>query len=142
MPDPEVYKIKDIARILKISIPTAYELARKPEFPAIKIEKAIRISREAFEKWLSNNGTYVLEEEARQKNEFGKTAAKTIKKPRPKITVRGIVVFPDGSEKPIEELTPQERRQMAYNGNKAAAEAMGFKVKPKNFLVDKEKGEQ
>ena len=53
MPDIEIYKIADIARVMRISIPTAYELARKPDFPAIRVGKAIRISRLAFENWLS-----------------------------------------------------------------------------------------
>ena len=110
--DAEVYTIKDVARILKISITTAYELVRKPDFPALKVGKAIRIPKKEFEEWLATH----------PRKERGKP-----------LTVRSTVLFPDGTIKPIEELTPEERRILAFNLNKRAAEALGYKVKPRKF---------
>ena len=134
MSDPEVYKIKDIARILKISIPTAYELARKPDFPAIKIGKAIRISKEAFEKWLSSNGTHFQNVEkqfdkiTQPVKETQNSKIENRRQNKKTITVVGIVVYPDGSEKRFDELTQQERRDLAFYMNKVNAERQGFRA--------------
>lgn len=44
------------------------------------------------------------------------------------ITVVGIVVYPDGSEKRFDDLTQQERRDLAFYMNKVNAERQGFRV--------------
>jgi len=50
----DVLTVKDVSVILKISLPTAYQLFKRRDFPALRIGKAqqIKVSRAAFEKWL------------------------------------------------------------------------------------------
>lgn len=45
-------KVDDIAEILGISRGSAYELARRTDFPKIKIGRRIVIPRDAFLKWM------------------------------------------------------------------------------------------
>lgn len=49
----EVLTVPDIARYLRISRSAAYELVRRNDFPAIRINSTIRIMRSSFENWLS-----------------------------------------------------------------------------------------
>lgn len=44
--------VTDLAEILGVGRTTAYELCRRPGFPAIKIGKQIRIPREALMYWI------------------------------------------------------------------------------------------
>lgn len=44
------------------------------------------------------------------------------------ITVVGVVVYPDGSEKLFDDLTLQERRDLAFYMNKVNAEQQGFRA--------------
>ena len=48
-----VYTVKDIQNTLKISKTAAYALVDGTNFPVKRIGKAIRISKEVFENWLS-----------------------------------------------------------------------------------------
>lgn len=50
----DVLTVKEVAAILKISLPTAYQLFKRKDFPAHRLGKTqqIKVSRAAFEKWL------------------------------------------------------------------------------------------
>lgn len=50
----EVYKVKDIQEILKISKNAAYELIKSAPFPIIRIGNTYRIAKEGFDKWLNS----------------------------------------------------------------------------------------
>jgi excisionase family DNA binding protein len=51
--EPAVYSVPEIAALLDINLPKAYELARQPGFPAIQISnRRIVVPKAAFERWL------------------------------------------------------------------------------------------
>ena len=47
-----VLTVPEIAEMLGINIPKAYDLARREDFPAFKLGKRIIIPKDAFLKWL------------------------------------------------------------------------------------------
>lgn len=51
---PDVLCMDDVARYLRVSRSTAYELARRRDFPAIRLgrTRGVRVTREAFLEWL------------------------------------------------------------------------------------------
>ncbi len=49
---PLTVTIEEAARLLNISLPTAYELARKQNFPSFRIGKKILISRSGLQAWI------------------------------------------------------------------------------------------
>ncbi|HHX51354.1 MAG TPA: helix-turn-helix domain-containing protein [Clostridia bacterium] len=50
---PAVYTVLEVAALLDINVPSAYELARRPDFPAIRVSpRRIIIPRDAFHRWL------------------------------------------------------------------------------------------
>lgn len=51
-----VYNVPEIATMLDINLPAAYELAKQEGFPAVKIGKRIVIPKVAFNRWLENAG--------------------------------------------------------------------------------------
>ena len=51
--EPAVYSVPEVAALLEINLPKAYELARQEGFPAIRISpRRIVIPKEAFHRWL------------------------------------------------------------------------------------------
>ena len=52
---PLILEVSDIQRIMGISRTTAYELVHRPDFPAFRSGRLIRISREAFFEWMAKN---------------------------------------------------------------------------------------
>lgn len=50
----EVLNIEEIAGILNISKQSAYCLARRADFPVIRISRKIIVSKKAFFSWLEN----------------------------------------------------------------------------------------
>lgn len=46
------YMVKDIARILNVSITTGYAIVKEGNFKVIRIGRVIRISKQSFHKWL------------------------------------------------------------------------------------------
>ena len=44
--------VPEVAQVMGISRPTAYMLANRKDFPAIRLGKRILIPREPFETWL------------------------------------------------------------------------------------------
>ena len=48
-----VYTVKDIQKILKISRTAAYALVEGKHFPVKRIGRSIRVSKEAFDKWMN-----------------------------------------------------------------------------------------
>lgn len=59
--EPAVYEVPEIAALLKINLAKAYELARRKDFPAIRIGRRIVIPKAAFERWLDNQSCGNLE---------------------------------------------------------------------------------
>lgn len=51
---PPVLTMEDVARYLRIGRSAAYELARRPDFPAIRIGRYVRVNREAFLLWVGH----------------------------------------------------------------------------------------
>ena len=50
-----VYPVPEVAALLGINLPKAYELARQEGFPAIRISpRRIVIPKAAFERWLDS----------------------------------------------------------------------------------------
>lgn len=50
--EPGVYEVPFVASYMGISLAKAYELARRPDFPAIRIGRRIVVPKAAFERWL------------------------------------------------------------------------------------------
>ncbi|WP_245628941.1 helix-turn-helix domain-containing protein [Alicyclobacillus shizuokensis] len=48
---PPVLTMEDVAKYLRIGRTTAYELAHRPDFPAVRIRRLVRVNREAFLRW-------------------------------------------------------------------------------------------
>lgn len=44
--------VQDLAKAMDISLPTAYDLAHRADFPALRLGRKIVIPKAAFEKWL------------------------------------------------------------------------------------------
>ncbi len=49
-----IYTVKDIQRILQISKTAAYALVDGTHFPVKHIGRSIRVSKEAFDRWLND----------------------------------------------------------------------------------------
>ena len=52
----ETYLVKEVAEILGIGLNTAYEAARRDDFPAIKVGGRILIPKKRFDRWLEEGG--------------------------------------------------------------------------------------
>lgn len=52
---PLILTATELAEILKISKPTAYELMNRTDFPLLKIGRCKRVLRDEFFEWLSSN---------------------------------------------------------------------------------------
>ncbi len=50
--EPAVYSVPEVAALLEINLPKAYELARQEGFPSIRIGRRIVVPKEAFHRWL------------------------------------------------------------------------------------------
>ncbi|MCL6633926.1 MAG: helix-turn-helix domain-containing protein [Alicyclobacillus herbarius] len=48
---PPVLTMNDVARYLRIGRTAAYELAHRPDFPALRIGRLVRVNRETFLHW-------------------------------------------------------------------------------------------
>jgi excisionase family DNA binding protein len=51
---PPVLTMEDVAQYLRIGRTAAYELARRPDFPAVRIGRYIRVNRDAFLRWFGH----------------------------------------------------------------------------------------
>lgn len=49
---PEVLTVREIAHYLRIGKSLAYDLARRKDFPAIRLGRTVRVHRDAFLRWL------------------------------------------------------------------------------------------
>jgi excisionase family DNA binding protein len=47
-----VYTVREVAALLGMCLPKAYELVRQEGFPAIRIGRRIVVPKEAFHRWL------------------------------------------------------------------------------------------
>lgn len=59
MPDngaQQVLKVREVAGELRVGINQAYELIRRGELRAVKIGKAVRVTREALEQFKAGDG--------------------------------------------------------------------------------------
>lgn len=52
--EPAIYNIPDVASLLDINLIRAYELAKEPGFPAIRIGKRLVVPKLAFDRWLEH----------------------------------------------------------------------------------------
>jgi excisionase family DNA binding protein len=50
----ELLTLAEVQQILRIGRSKVYELAHRKDFPAIKIDRSIRVPRAALEQWLLN----------------------------------------------------------------------------------------
>jgi len=51
--DPAVYTVPEVAAMLGINLPLAYDLVKTPNFPAIRVSpRRIIIPKHAFHRWL------------------------------------------------------------------------------------------
>ncbi|MFB5193172.1 helix-turn-helix domain-containing protein [Alicyclobacillus fastidiosus] len=48
---PDVLTMTDVAKYLRIGRTKAYELAYNPDFPAIRIGRCVRVTKDAFLRW-------------------------------------------------------------------------------------------
>lgn len=56
MPNKVVYNVPELAEILDVSLSCAYELCRKPDFPAIRVsERRIVIPVDGLKDWMQRN---------------------------------------------------------------------------------------
>lgn len=46
--------VKDVAEAFGISLPTAYNIVNREDFPKIRYGRKIIVPREAFEKWMAD----------------------------------------------------------------------------------------
>ena len=46
--------MKDVATELQISVWQAYELAKRPDFPALHIGRLVRVSRDGLAEWVES----------------------------------------------------------------------------------------
>lgn len=49
---PSVLKIDEVAEILRVSRPTAYELARQKDFPTIHLGRRMLVAKDALAEWV------------------------------------------------------------------------------------------
>jgi excisionase family DNA binding protein len=49
---PEVLQVNELAEILNVSRWTAYELCRRPDFPAVRIGRRILVRKDQLQAWL------------------------------------------------------------------------------------------
>lgn len=50
--------VQELAALLGISLPKAYELVKQPRFPVLKIGTRILIPVDAFKAWLISNASH------------------------------------------------------------------------------------
>jgi excisionase family DNA binding protein len=50
----EILTVSDLATLLKISNPVAYDLVARSDFPSFKIGKSIRVSKSELTNWIVN----------------------------------------------------------------------------------------
>lgn len=48
---PLTLRVEEVAQIMRISKASAYELTRRPDFPAVKVGRRICIPKDAFLRW-------------------------------------------------------------------------------------------
>ncbi|MGM9617494.1 helix-turn-helix domain-containing protein [Butyricicoccus sp.] len=53
--DKLCYSVPELAKVLGISRPKAYELVKRDDFPSITVGKRIIIPASALERWLDEN---------------------------------------------------------------------------------------
>lgn len=51
--------VKEMAQVLGISLPKAYDLANREDFPALRLGRRIVIPKAEFKEWLSKTVTVV-----------------------------------------------------------------------------------
>lgn len=55
--EKRIYTVADVAEVLQISKPKAYELVRIQGFPKILVGRAIRVPIKEFEDWVTREAT-------------------------------------------------------------------------------------
>lgn len=49
---PIVYTVSEVARLLRVSLPSAYEAVNTGKIPAVRVGKRLLVPKDAFDKWL------------------------------------------------------------------------------------------
>lgn len=49
--------IKELAEVLDVSVQTAYNLTKRPDFPSARLGKLVVTPVDELKKWLANGGT-------------------------------------------------------------------------------------
>lgn len=49
------YNTSDVAKMLGCSLPVARSIMYRADFPLLRVGKALKVSKPAFEKWASEN---------------------------------------------------------------------------------------
>lgn len=57
---PDMLTVKDIQKIMRVSINVAYGLIHSKAFPVIKIGNFYRIPKDSFYTWLTQSHTVIL----------------------------------------------------------------------------------
>lgn len=57
MQNEEVFKIKDVAALLKVGEKTVYSMAQSGELPAFKVRGQWRFSRKDIDEWIEQQKT-------------------------------------------------------------------------------------
>ena len=52
-----IMTVQDLAKDMQISLPIAYELVHRADFPKIRVGRCIRIPRDAYKDWLIKQAT-------------------------------------------------------------------------------------
>lgn len=52
---PPILLMRDIQDYLKVSRATAYDLARRPDFPVLRLGRSFRVPTRAFLEWVDKN---------------------------------------------------------------------------------------
>jgi len=52
LPNEDILKIKDVARLLKVGVKTIYSMAQSDELPAFKVRGQWRFTRKDIDSWI------------------------------------------------------------------------------------------
>lgn len=56
-----VYNVREVAALLNINLTSSYELTRRQDFPALRINRRIVVPKEAFHRWLERQAVGCVE---------------------------------------------------------------------------------
>ena len=60
-------KIPEVAQVLRVPIPRAYELARQGLLPVVRLGRQVRVEEAALRDWIAQGGRPLVREGVRQR---------------------------------------------------------------------------